>query len=402
MRARGWILVCLPLLWLARCSGCSDDSGVAPCERDDAPPQCGQECILDDDCGPDLYCGLEQVCTADCSPGGSQCEAGEICADHGRCIANPNLDGGTGDGGVLPDAEPCGTVSVDLQPTIPTVVILIDQSGSMTSDFGGVTRWQAVRTALVADPDGVVTQLEDEVIFGATLYTSDGGFSGGTCPILTTVDPAINNLTDIRDLLQNNGPSGDTPTGESVDAVAQALANLPDNPEYPNSPKVIVLATDGEPDTCAAPNPQEGQPESVAAVTNAYQLGIETFVLSVGSGVSDDHLQELANLGVGLPADGSGGDSPFFVANSQQELVDAFHTIINGTRSCEFTVDGIVEMDKADEAVVRLNGQTLVYGTDWQMADQTTLELLGTACDTFLTEEQVILTADFPCGAIVQ
>ena len=28
----------------------------------------------------------------------------------------------------------------------------------------------------------------------------------------------------------------------------------------------VILATDGEPDTCAEPNPQNGQPEAIAAI----------------------------------------------------------------------------------------------------------------------------------------
>ncbi len=243
--------------------------------------------------------------------------------------------------------------------------------------------------------------LESEVIFGATLYTSDGGTAGGVCPMLTTVPPALNNLTDIDDLLTNNSPQGDTPTGESIDAVVQDLLNLPPNPEGPDSPPIIVVATDGEPDTCAVPNPQDGQPESVAAAEASYQAGIDLFILSVGSGVSDAHLQDMANAGVGLPVGGA-QNAPYYVANNQGQLVDAFNEIIHGARSCEFVVEGIVDLARADEGTVVLNSQTLEFGTEWDMLDESTLVLLGTACDTFLTEDNVTMLANFPCGVVVQ
>jgi len=385
--------------WIS-CSTEFGGTGVPPCDLYNADPLCGEACVVDGDCGPDLYCGLDGLCTADCSPDGGQCAEGQICVAHGRCINDPG-DGGLWGDATFPDAAICGNVTVSLAPVIPTVVVLIDQSGSMTSSFGSQDRWAAVTEALTDPGGGVITQLEADVIFGATLYTSNGGFGGGACPILSSVPPALNNLTAIDNLLTTNSPAGDTPTGESIDEVVQQLLNLPPNPEGPDSPPIIVVATDGEPDTCTVPNPQEGQPESVAAAEASYQAGIDLFILSVGSGVSDAHLQDMANAGVGLPVGGT-DNAPYYVANDQGQLVDAFNEIIHGARSCEFVVEGIVIMDRADEGRVVLNGQTLEYGTEWNMVDESTMVLLGAACDTFLSEENVSLVADFPCDAVVQ
>lgn len=384
--------------WLS-CSTEFGTGGVPPCDLFDADPLCGEACVLDADCGPDLYCGLDGVCTGDCSADGGQCPSGQICVAHGRCINDPG-DAGLSDA-TFPDAFTCGNVTVNLAPVIPTVVVLIDQSGSMTSNFGGQDRWAAVTEALTDPAGGVITQLEADVIFGATLYTSDGGTAGGVCPILTSVSPALNNLSAIETLLTSNSPQGDTPTGESIDAVVQELLNLPPNPEGPDSPPIIVVATDGEPDTCAVPNPQEGQPESVAAAQASYAAGIDLFILSVGSAVSDAHLQDMANAGVGLPL-GGGQNAPFYVANNQGQMVDAFNEIIHGARSCEFVVEGFVDLARADEGNVVLNSQPLDFGTDWDMLDASTLVLLGAACDTFLTDENVTLLANFPCGVVVQ
>lgn len=389
----------LGAILVASVSGCGGAATILnPCERRHPDELCGADCLLDQDCGPDLYCGPENTCIADCAPGGGHCPGGFICGAHGRCIGEPG-DGGFSDGSDW-DAESCGDITVDLELVIPIVVLLIDQSGSMTSNFGGVSRWAAVREALVNDTDGVVTVLQDRVMFGATLYTSNGGFDGGQCPILTREQPDMNNHPDIQDLLDNNSPSGDTPTGESIEEVVPDLLSVPVDPDSIPPPLVIVLCTDGEPDTCTVPNPQNGQPEALAGVQNAYTQGVETFVLSVGSGVSDDHLQDMANAGVGKPLNDP-DPAPFYVANSQTEMVDAFDEIIRGTRECVFTVNGTVDLDLASQGDVRLNGQSLVYGTEWQMVDEHTLELLGDACDTFLNEDSVSLSATFPCGSVV-
>src|SRR5258707_665443 len=65
--------------------------------------------------------------------------------------------------------------------------------------------------------------------------------------------------------------------------------------------KIIVLATDGEPDTCEEPNPQNGGPAAIAAASTAFSAGIHTYVLSVGGDVRS--AQQMANAGAGLPVD---------------------------------------------------------------------------------------------------
>jgi hypothetical protein len=261
-----------------------------------------------------------------------------------------------------------------------------------------VSRWEAVVSALV-DDGGVVPTLQNSVIFGATLYSSNDGNEGGSCPILTTVDPALANFDPINDLLRNNDPIDETPTGESIQQVILDFANIPVDPERPK-PRVIVLCTDGEPDTCAQPNPQEGQPEAIAAAQAAFTAGIRTYILSVGNEVGEQHQRDMANAGVGLPIGGA-EQAPFYTANDPAELVAKFDEIVRGIRTCTFELDGNVNLDEASTGEVRLNGTLLTYGADWQMIDEDTLELLGDACDTFLDTDVVVLEAEFPCGVIV-
>lgn len=386
--------VVLPVAWLAACGSSeadgdgggdsgdvrSDgrDGGAVPCDFD---PHCGERCVEDDECGPDLYCGSDYRCRADCTAGGGECAAGWECV-HGRCV------------------EDCPSVVVDLTPVVPTVVLLIDQSGSMDESFGGMTRWEAVEQALCDPTDGILPALESEVRFGATLYTSHGGnLEGEACPLLESIPPGLDQADEIAGLLRDNGPDGDTPTGESITAVVAALAAAPDPLD---GPRIIVLATDGEPDTCAVPNPQEGQEESVAAAQAAYAAGVRIFILSVGSDVGEDHLQDMANAGSGLPVGGP-TEAPYYVANDPAELAAAFRTIIGGVRSCTLTLDG--EVAPADRPLgdVRLDGTPVPYDEEngWTMPDGHTLELRGTACAQYLGAGAPTLTAEWPCGTII-
>jgi hypothetical protein len=146
-----------------------------------------------------------------------------------------------------------------------------------------------------------------------------------------------------------------------------------------------VLATDGEPDTCAEPNPQNGQPESVAAAQAAFAAGIETFIISVGADVSNAHLQDMANAGHGVQM----GDpnAEFYLALDQAALLDAFGDILAGVRSCQLDLDtGLTDADAAS-CSVEVNGTIVPFGdaNGWQLNNPNEVELLGSACDALQT-----------------
>ena len=289
----------------------------------------------------------------------------------------------------------CAEVDVATDPVIPTVILLVDQSGSMTETFdNNQDRWDAVYDTLMDPAGGVVKPLESTVRFGLTLYSSEGGNNGGTCPILTEVAPALDNHGAIDAVYAMSAPLSDTPTGESLAAVAANLIAL-----QVNGPKVIVLATDGEPDTCAEPNPQNGQPEAIAAAEAAFAMGIQTYIISVGDDVSMQHLQEMANAGVGL--DPQGQDlAPYYQALDAGELIAAFDEIISGFISCTLELDGIVDLEQVCEGTVWLDDDELECNVDWELSDPSTLVLLGQACATLQDGDPHSVTASWPCGAV--
>lgn len=315
--------------------------------------------------------------------------------DAGDGSSGPFFDviGSDDDSGIGSD-DGCADLQVTVDQPPPTLVLLIDQSGSMTSNFSGQERWDAVEQTLFEPGNGVVDQLEDRVRFGMALYTSQGGDAGGTCPQLVESAPAIGNRDTLAAIYAQNDPKGDTPTGDSLIEVAGDLAAA-----GLDGPLAIVLATDGEPDTCEVPNPQNGQDEAVQAARDAFGIGVETYIISVGNDVSDAHLQQMANAGKGLAPQGS-TDAPFYKALDNQQLVDAFGDIVSGVISCEFEVDGIVDLDEMCSGTVTLDGQELGCETEWDMPGPSTLRLLGDACDTLKDGQAHEVDATFPCGAV--
>ncbi len=352
-----------------------------------------------------LFAGLLAACGDDAAREPSQATSGLDTDPFGN-LSTGSTDPKekfdlSADGTGIPTGNPdtltdggCVEVQAVVEPVIPTLVLLVDQSGSMDSDFSGQPRWDAVYDTLMDPADGVVAQLESTVRFGLTLYTSEDGSAGGECPLLTTVDPALDNHAAIDGVFGPAQPVDETPTGESLAAVAEQLAAFD-----ADGPKGIVLATDGEPDTCRQPNPQEGQPEALAAAQQAFDLGITTYIISVGDDVGAGHLQEMANVGVGKAPDDA-MPAPYYQALDAQQLVDAFDEIIGTFVSCELIIEGEVELDQVCEGTVTLDGMELECDTDWQLPDPSTLQLLGEACEILKDGGEHNVSASWPCGAI--
>lgn len=432
-----WLVIGCTLTFAGACSCGDEDSPGIAFECQNASDCGGGTCAsngqcacpdgTDEGCPSGAYCN-SNLCWQDCTPGGNECAQGQTCTSEGRCIADPNgtdsakpqVDGSARDSSAM--GEDCPRIIVDLDNQTPTVMLLIDRSGSMnTNDFGpqNQDRWEAMTEAVVG-ASGIVSTEQSEVIFGAAIYDDGSG-----CPALETVDPALNNLGAVQGLM-DEGVRGGTPTGESVDAYVNSF-------DLSEGAPVLVLATDGAPDYCA--NSQANDPVcpgggnncdnsekaidqaelekamqmSRDAVKRAYDKGVRTFVLGVAGNSSDDdaispqvfrdHLDELARIGAGQ--DQNSGAASAFSATNPQELAAAFSTIVGTVRSCSFDIDGKVDLARAGEGTVTLNGTPLTHNTDWRLNSETTMELLGDACETFKTDNAPILDANFPCGTVI-
>ncbi len=300
-----------------------------------------------------------------------------------------------------PHEEVCADIELTVTPEIPTVLIVVDQSGSMENAFGSTDRWNAVRNSLLASPGGLIDELDEIIRFGLALYTSNGG--APPCPLVAYVDPDLYNYGAINAVYSTAEPIGDTPTGESIETVSDFLVAL-----GWEGPAALILATDGEPDTCANPSPDtEAEREAaravtIAAVERAFGLGIQTYVISVGEGsVSASHLQDIANAGLGLtPAD---PDAPYWVAGDDAALQDALRSIISETLSCVFELNGRLNVEEACFGTVELNDRTLVCDDPdgWRALDETHIEIMGEACDEVTSGDPFELFATFPCDVAV-
>lgn len=383
---------------------------IIPCEDVTPPPEdCGEACDGDSECGAGTYC--EGTCVFQCTQDPEfACPGMNACNSSGRCVPIFTGTGGTGNSG---GGSSCQSVEVTPTRSIPNVMFLVDQSGSMTSGFSmGQDRWQAARSAITT----VVSDKEEIVRFGLTTYTSDDG--NDPCPLLPVagdpeaasprVDFGLNNASAIGNSttypLDYPSDAGDeTPTGDSLDLLVSVIQG---NPPPAEGPTIIVLATDGEPDSCEQPNPNptdQARQEAVDAAAAAHALGIDVFVLWVGdlddnpADPTRSHMQDVADAGV----DGTGF---VYVGDDPVSLSDAFETIISDSISCDVEIDKPFAdtQEACDEGDVQLNGVPLACPSEWRVKPgfDNVIELVGSACTQFKSEASTF-TAVFTCGAIV-
>jgi hypothetical protein len=315
---------------------------------------------------------------------GCGAQTGTIGGDPGG--GNPG--GGNPGGGAGPDAA-CPAVHFMATQVVPSIQLLIDRSGSMDTALPNTntSRYQAMHDALVGGT-GVVTSLQNKVYFGASLFSADA-----PCPKLYSQGRAMGNYTSIKSLIESQSPNGNTPTAPSIDAV---VADFAANPAPMGSPPVIVLATDGLPNSCSSS--ADTTADTVVAAKAAYAAGIRLFVLGI-AGVNDNFLQQVANAGAGVQANQP--NAPYYTANSPAQLQAAFQQIIGGVVSCDLMLNGNIDTTQASTGTVTLDGQTLTYGTDWTLVNGNTLELIGAACDTLKNASNPSLDASWPCGSVI-
>jgi hypothetical protein len=318
------------------------------------------------------------------------------------CVVDPGMDGGPDHDAafVRVDADrdtTCASVEVGTTLSTPNVILIIDQSGSMGMEQfpagSGILRWDALEGALMANPAGLIFSLQGSVRWGMAFFR---GPAFG-CPGLSTVPCALNNYATLDSTYRSLHPGGGTPTGESINAVLATRDTLISDP---NQPTIFILATDGEPNTCANPDDTAGgEAYSVGAVQNAFDLGVRTYVISVGADTDTAHLQALANAGIGS----SGSPAAmFWLANDTATLSDALATIVGGVVSCNLTINGTIDPAQACSGSVTLAGTPLTCGdpNGWHAVDANHIQLDGTACDMLLSGTTP-LVATFPCGVIL-
>jgi von Willebrand factor type A domain len=385
--------ICLFLLLFAAACG-SNGSSSGPCDVVPPDPSCNLTCDpqpgAPSSCPDGFYCNPDGKCYAQCTQTGNQCGDGYTCTYDGHCLPGDS-GGGSGSG-----SNDCPRVAFTAKAVTPSILLVIDRSGSMNENFGNppAQKWASVKSALVDNTNGVVSQLETKAYFGTMIYDT----ANQMCPRLTTVGRALNNVAALRTALETP-PDGNasTPTAKSIVAATASFAAIP---PPTGSPPIIVVATDGAPKNCSdeANTPEQNV---VAAAAAAYAAGIKVIPLSVATdGPTKTHLQKVANAGAGVQA--GQPNARLYEGNNPAELKAAFDAIIGGAVSCDLTVNASVTQEQAAAAIIRLNGRALTFGTEWVLVGDRTIRILGAACTMLKSTVNPAVDGTFPCGVVLE
>jgi hypothetical protein len=318
---------------------------------------------------------------------------------------NSSTGTGVGGGSVVGNGK-CAEGTAHGSHQTPRVVLLVDGSCSMSSNYPSTGRdanscmdnpngrWAAIRNALIAPNTGVVATLQTGVEFGLAVFGT-----APMCPIPgTPIAPALNNLNAITGGLPQVQPGMFTPTGPALDWVyANMFSATGSAPDTHKGPEILILATDGEPNSCdnATPNFQP----SIDSVTKAAAAGLRTYVISLAasSGQFHDFLQQLANIGAGGPA---GSTATLYEPTDPAALAADLELLVGGAIGCDLALNGMVLMGRECEGTVTLNGKALACNNPdgWMLPDPRHVRLQGAACNMLKKSPDAMLDAHFPCG----
>jgi Mg-chelatase subunit ChlD len=344
---------------------------------------------------------------------------GRAPSDAGAAMGDESVAAGSGSMDTTPakpaeagskTPEPAAACSKQLKIGVAealTVWLIVDGSGSMLESLGDVSRWVALRDALMNPTNGLVKQLERNVQWGIVLYDGKGDFLGTlpdggmvmfstppatTCSRVLVVEPKRDNFAAIDRTYPPDPLGGSTPTDK---AIVEVMAHLP-KAQASVGKTIAVLATDGEPnDFCSTGfMPPDVKPLVVSATQQLAAAGVHTYVISLAGEdlMLTNHLIDVATAG--------GTGKPPFIPTDKTELASVLKDIA-GTSGCDLPVDTKIKLARHCQGDVTLDGQKLGCNTadGWTLADATTIRLTGSACTKY-TSNPAALTLEFPCDAL--
>jgi hypothetical protein len=319
-----------------------------------------------------------------------------------------------------PDAR-CSDVPIAFTRREVEATFVIDRSGSMGFTWDGLpggsglpTRWEIVRDTLA----GVLPPYDARIAMGAKLFPDGPGCGLG--PGLD-VRPHLRAVPDVLALFDRWLPEGGTPTAVALRLALEALGPRTD------SPRIIVLATDGAPNCndmpdeppetcvctgtrrqCLAPPPYG--PEECLDATRTLDVlraaysdqGVPVVVIGIDDPSRPDLADFLDRMAIagGWPRP-EGMGRRFYDAREPEDLATAFGDIAELISRCVLTArvpppeGAIVDLQIDGRSVPRDPGH--VNGWDWTDPERGVLALFGESCDALTAGSSVaanIICAD--------
>lgn len=288
------------------------------------------------------------------------------------------------------EPQPCQVEATEVKPIPPTVLFLLDKSGSM-GDLPGylwdhdddvqtpdVTRWSSLHAVV----ESMVGKFNDTVEFGVKLYPKIDATpykATGACD----VDPGV----EVETAPMNGAnilaaiPPGDfnvlggTPMESGIKEAFNYITSLD-----PDDQRFILMIADGDiSKTCEDQNFFEAY-YYIETAWMEHNIGTYVVGIAIDDLPSKNQLTMLAKAG-GKP---SAGPDPYYSTQNQIELDDALQQIIEDTISCTIAVDPVPDQPDLFEVWIgdtQVPAEADCDGDGWHWtAPYTEIELCGAAC----------------------
>ncbi len=205
----------------------------------------------------------------------------------------------------------------------PNIIIVLDRSGSMEQNIGGITKWNAAKRAIT----GIVNAhgqpgSKNPIRFGLLMFPKKEdkkctffGLFCSTPPECSAekikVDIGDNKANDIINHLNTSSDGTHTPIGAAI----HSANNYPPLKDA-NRRNFVMLITDGQ-ENCGTKN------DLISQVVSLKSKGINTYVVGFGDFVDTNTLTQMVQAGGTAKSSGS----KFYHANNASEIEIALDTI---------------------------------------------------------------------------
>lgn len=315
------------------------------------------------------------------------------------------LDAGTPDAGPIP----CIPGQLSLKKALPTVMFVLDRSGSMNQKLGSVSRWKALTNAL----DLALPSVSDQMEMGAYVFPT--GTSSTSCSVSgeTTLAPKLGNAELLIQNMRERSPAGHTPTAAAIATAGTILSTY----RAATAARAMVLATDGAPNCngmlsvntcvcesgggnrkCSDPLLCLDDDRTVAEVRGWQKKGVPTYVIGLKDATTPIFEATLNAMAIAGGHPLLGKTESYYAVTSESELDAAMVNIRNQVGGCVYLTTSLPDLNGS--IVVRLNGTPLKFESGWIWGNQANGEvvLVGDACLEAAATETPVVNATIGCG----
>jgi hypothetical protein len=307
----------------------------------------------------------------------------------------------------------CGsqTSSTTKQPT--DVLLVLDRSGSMSESIaedcccaracanstgktvcrdttGCTERWPALTSAVKTAIDNT-----PQINWGLKFFSSASGQGGDSCGVNAGADVGIDPTKPaavaaaVQSSISGATPNGATPTTKAITYATAYLQTVKDQ----NS-KVILLATDGEPNCKSTRDTTSSDADGTeAAIKAALTAGFKVYVVGIGPADNVTNLNRFA---------AAGGTDKYYPATSATDLTNALASISKAVSSCSFTIQTPAQGSDATNIAVYVGGNLVQKdpSNGWSLgADGQTIILNGSTCEAVSSGDAGEVKVLFGCSS---